>query len=66
MRVYASIGKGFETPTFNELSYRADGGAGLALNLEPASSDNYELGAKWRTGGGIEVDAALFRADTDG
>ena len=64
LRIYASVGKGFETPTFNELAYRADGQAGLAFYLEPAVSDNYELGAKWRTGG-IEVDAALFRADTD-
>jgi iron complex outermembrane recepter protein len=65
LRLYASIGKGFETPTFNELSYRADGGAGLAFNLEPAISDNYELGAKWRTDGGIELNTALFRANTD-
>src|SRR5690606_7806468 len=28
LRIYASAGRGFETPTFNELSYRADGGAG--------------------------------------
>jgi iron complex outermembrane recepter protein len=65
LRLYASIGKGFETPTFNELSYRADGGAGLAFNLNPAISDNYELGAKWRAAGGTEVDVAFFRADTD-
>jgi iron complex outermembrane receptor protein len=65
LRLYASVGKGFETPTFNELSYRADGKAGLAFYLQPAVSDNYELGAKWRTAGGIEVDAALFRADTN-
>ncbi|MEO8307225.1 MAG: TonB-dependent receptor [Pseudomonadota bacterium] len=64
LRIYASVGKGFETPTFNELAYRADGQAGLAFYLEPAVSDNYELGAKWRSGG-IELDAALFRADTD-
>lgn len=64
LRIYASVGKGFETPTFNELSYRADGQAGLAFYLQPAVSDNYELGAKWRTDDGIEVNAALFRADT--
>jgi len=65
LRVYASAGRGFETPTFNELGYRADGGAGLALNLRPAISNNYELGAKWRVGSGIQIDSALFRADTD-
>ena len=36
--LYASFGRGFETPTFNELAYRADGGAGLAFNLKPARS----------------------------
>ncbi|MBJ6979240.1 TonB-dependent receptor [Luteimonas sp. MC1895] len=65
LRIYASAGRGFETPTFNELSYRADGGAGLAFGLRPAVSDNYELGLKWRTATGGQLEAALFRADTD-
>ena len=65
LRIYASAGRGFETPTFNELSYRADGGAGLAFGLRPAVSDNYELGMKWRTPSGGLLEAALFRADTD-
>lgn len=64
-RLYASMGDGFETPTFNEISYRADGTAGLAFDLDPNQSRNYELGAKWRPAAGLEVDAALFRADTD-
>jgi iron complex outermembrane receptor protein len=64
LRVYASIGNGFETPTFNELSYRFDGAAGIAFYLRPATSDEYEVGAKWRPGGGVQVDVALFRADT--
>src|SRR5690606_827968 len=63
-RFYASLGDGFETPTFNEISYRADGAAGLAFDLNAALSRNYELGAKWRPAPGLEVDAALFRADT--
>ncbi|MGB3871716.1 MAG: TonB-dependent receptor [Stenotrophomonas sp.] len=63
-RLYASTGRGFETPTFNELGYRADGGAGLALDLSPASSRNHELGAKWRTQAGTRLELALFRADS--
>jgi iron complex outermembrane receptor protein len=65
LRIYASAGRGFETPTFNELSYRVDGGAGLAFGLRPAVSDNYELGMKWRTPSGGQLEAAVFRADTD-
>ncbi len=48
LRLYVSVGDGFETPTFNELAYRADGQAGLALDLMPAASQQYELGLKWR------------------
>ncbi|NLG58768.1 MAG: TonB-dependent receptor [Gammaproteobacteria bacterium] len=65
LRVYVSAGRGFETPTFNEISYRADGGAGLAFDLRPAVSDNWELGVKWRGDAGARLEAALFRADTD-
>lgn len=65
LRLYASHGRGFETPTFAELSYRADGGAGLAFNLKPAQSRNHEVGAKWRPNADFSLEAALFRADTD-
>jgi iron complex outermembrane receptor protein len=65
LRVYASYGRGFETPTFNELGYRADGGAGLAFDLRPAVSRNLELGMKWRGERGATLEGALFRADTD-
>ena len=64
-RVYLSAGRGFETPTFNELGYRADGGAGLALGLSPAVSRNLERGGKWRNGKGASLNVAVFRADTD-
>lgn len=64
LRVYASMGRGFETPTFNELGYRADGGAGLAFELRPAVSRNVELGMKWRNARDARLQAALFRADT--
>ncbi|HXC58563.1 MAG TPA: TonB-dependent receptor [Steroidobacteraceae bacterium] len=63
LRLYASVGEGFETPTFNELSYRADAQAGLAFNLLDATSKDYEIGAKWRAGG-VEWDSAVFRANT--
>ncbi|MCH4243963.1 TonB-dependent receptor [Acinetobacter gerneri] len=44
---YASYAKGFETPTFTEMSYAAVGSdAANAFNLSPASSDTYELGLK--------------------
>ena len=46
--VYAALGRGFETPTFNELSYRPDGSSGLNFALRPSRSNNLELGIKGR------------------
>ena len=65
LRYYLSLGRGFETPTFNELGYRADGGAGLAFDLLPAVSRNYELGGKWRDDSGARIEWAAFRSDTE-
>jgi iron complex outermembrane receptor protein len=48
LNFYASYGKGFETPTLNDLAYRSTDGSipGLNLGLQPARSDNYEVGMK--------------------
>jgi len=48
VNLYASYGKGFETPTLNDLAYRSVDGSlpGLNLGLQPARSDNYETGIK--------------------
>jgi iron complex outermembrane receptor protein len=68
MHVYAAIGRGFETPTFNELAYRPDGTAGLNFALRPSRSDNLELGIKGRSPAGgpwrSEWSAALFQTST--
>ena len=66
-RVYAAAGRGFETPTFNELAYRATG-SGLNFALRPSRSDNLEAGVKWRTAEGAatraEWTAAVFHTAT--
>src|SRR3546814_14452730 len=58
-----SYGRGFETPTLNELSYRADGRSGLNFALQPALSDHVEAGTKWPTSIGL-LPAAVFRSQT--
>ena len=63
--VYASWGRGFETPTFAELGYRSDGVGGLNFGLRPARSGNVEIGAKREVGSRFRFGVALFRADTD-
>lgn len=64
--LYFSAGRGFETPTINELSYRSvDGGdTGLNLGLKPSTSDTFELGSKTRIGYGL-LTAAIFQTNTD-
>lgn len=64
LRFHASYGRGFETPSFNELGYRSDGLPGLAFDLRPARSRHLELGAKWRITHALAFDAAAFRSDT--
>ncbi|URX64080.1 TonB-dependent receptor [Luteibacter anthropi] len=63
--LYANWGRGFETPTFSEIGYRADGGAGLAFNLKPSRSKNMEVGVKLQPSDRIHAGVALFRADSD-
>ena len=63
LNLYASVARGFETPTFNEISYRPDGEGGLNLGLQPAVNTSVELGAKWATRNGL-LTAALFQTNT--
>ncbi len=66
LNLYISAGRGFEAPTLGELAYRPDGGTGFNTALEPQTSTQIELGAKWRDSAlGLSLDAAIFRADTD-
>ena len=66
--VYASLGRGMETPTFNEISYRPDLISGLNFGLKPAVSTSAELGIKQRfnmAGVRGDLSAALFQTQTD-
>lgn len=64
LNLYGTVGRGFETPTFNELSYRADGLAGLNFGLQPSVNTSAELGAKARFGAGM-LTAAVFQTRTE-
>ncbi|MDQ6629613.1 MAG: TonB-dependent receptor, partial [Pseudomonadota bacterium] len=59
LRLYANVGRGFETPTFTELAYRRNG-TGLNTQLTASRSRHFELGAKWKASAAHQVDAALF------
>lgn len=65
VNLYASYGKGFETPTLNDLAYRSVNGSlpGLNTALQPARSNNYELGAKAGKGA-VRAELAAFYIET--
>lgn len=64
--VYASVGRGFETPTLAEMSYRPDGTSGMNTALQPSVSTQYELGFRQRLTGGVKGmwSAAVFHSNT--
>jgi iron complex outermembrane receptor protein len=64
LRAYASFGRGFQTPLGSELAYRPDGGPGLNFALQPARSNNTELGVKLDIDPDITAEFAVFQAQT--
>ncbi|MBW8848953.1 MAG: TonB-dependent receptor, partial [Burkholderiales bacterium] len=64
LRVYATAGRGFETPTLNELAYRPSGGTGLNFGLQASLSHSVEAGVKARPWDGGEFTLALFQTGT--
>ena len=64
VNVYTTLGKGFETPTMNELAYRISG-AGMNLGLQAAKSNNLELGVKTLLGNKAMLNVALFEVRTE-
>lgn len=60
LSLYAALGQGFETPTFQELAYREEG-AGMNPALKPSVSRDGELGLKWRDDQ-TRLDLALFHS----
>jgi len=62
LNVYASYGRGFETPTFTELAYRPVG-TGLNLDLQPSVSSSAEIGLK-AVSAVQRINVAAFLTDT--
>jgi iron complex outermembrane receptor protein len=62
--LYASYGRGFETPTFAELAHQ-NTGSGLNFALQASNSRHLEAGVKSVIGSGMRVNAALFSIETE-
>lgn len=65
VHLYANLGYGFETATFTEMSYRPGNLPGLNFGLKPSRSRSLETGVKARPWQGAELEAALFRVESD-
>lgn len=65
VHLYASAGKGFETPTLNELGYRPNGMTGLNFDLKPSRGNGIELGIKTRLEALGELNVAIFGTRTE-
>ncbi|MEO8804809.1 MAG: TonB-dependent receptor [Burkholderiaceae bacterium] len=65
VHLYATAGRGFETPTLNELAYRPSGATGLNFGLQAATSTSVEAGVKTRFAAIGELNLALFQTRTD-
>ena len=64
VHLYATAGRGFETPTLNEIAYRPDNLTGLNFGLKPSHSDNVELGVKTQSAAWGVFNAAVFGTRT--
>jgi iron complex outermembrane receptor protein len=64
MSLYVNAGQGFETPTAAELAYRPGGATGLNFALKPATSNQFEVGAKGKALPGTRFSLAAFRIET--
>jgi iron complex outermembrane receptor protein len=66
VNLYAAYGKGFQTPTLDQLAYRSTSGTqtGLNFGLSPSRSDDYEIGVKSFLGDWGRLTAAAFHIDT--
>ncbi|MDZ4074672.1 MAG: TonB-dependent receptor [Hylemonella sp.] len=64
VNVYANYGKGFETPTLAEMAYNGAGTPAFNTSLSAASSQHYEVGAKWAPEARSRVDFTVFQINT--
>jgi iron complex outermembrane recepter protein len=64
LNLFASVARGFESPTLGELAYRADGSGGFNAGLQPQTSRQGEAGLKWRLGSQAALDFTLFEVQT--
>jgi len=66
MNLYANVGKGFETPTLTEITYKdpTNTASGANFSIKPSTSTNIELGTKILLSDTTKINAAVFEITT--
>lgn len=64
LNVFATYGKGFETPTLNEVAYNGAGVPAFNTSINASNSQHYEIGAKWAPSAQARVDFTAFKINT--
>ena len=68
LNLYANYGQGFETPTLAEVAYIDNAGRTPTAKFNPtlraASSQHYEIGAKWLPSNTSRVDLTAYQIDS--
>ncbi|WP_462402992.1 TonB-dependent receptor family protein [Pseudomonas sp. Marseille-QA0332] len=65
LRGYASVGKGFESPTQAEMAYAPGSAESFNFGLKPAVSTQYEVGIKYQPSERTRLNAAFYEIHTD-
>jgi len=65
INLYANAGQGFETPSLVEMAYLPFGSGGFNTTLKPATSNNYEIGAKAFITDNTRATIAIFKTKTN-
>lgn len=61
LNLFATYGKGFESPTLNEVAYSGAGVASFNTGIQASSSKHLELGAKWQPNPTSRVDFSVYQ-----
>lgn len=64
LNLFATYGKGFESPTLAEVAYLTTSAPGFNTTINASSSEHYELGAKWQPSPTSRIDVSAFQINS--
>lgn len=64
LNYFATYGKGFETPTLQEVAYKGAGVPAFNTSINASTSKHYEVGAKWAINPMTRLDVTAFQIDS--